>query len=96
MKYRLTEDWLEYKKGHVFADRLEVHCYGSVVTDIELSLLLKTGILEEVKEEAFEVVPSPRIDYCCECGNDHGYDCPLLLVKEKLDEVKTLLLSLKK
>lgn len=27
-------------------------------------------------EDKIAVVPSGRIDYCCECKTDHGYDCP--------------------
>lgn len=23
-----------------------------------------------------KIVPSDRIDYCCECGKEHGYFCP--------------------
>lgn len=23
-----------------------------------------------------KIEPSARIDYCCECKKDHGYDCP--------------------
>ncbi len=23
-----------------------------------------------------EIMPSPRIDYCSDCGKEHGYDCP--------------------
>lgn len=26
--------------------------------------------------EKITIVPSARIDYCCECKKDHGYDCP--------------------
>lgn len=29
------------------------------------------------KTESLVIVPSGRIDYCCECKKDHGYDCPL-------------------
>lgn len=63
MKYRLTEYWLEYKKGHVFECRefysphegnLVILKTGDkeprTVSDVDFSLLLKTGILEEVKE----------------------------------------------
>lgn len=28
-------------------------------------------------EPKIKVVVSDRIDYCCECGKMHGYDCPL-------------------
>ncbi len=44
----------------------------------------------EVVGEKIEIVPSGRIDYCSQCGNEHGYDCPLDKQKpqkiEKLDE----------
>lgn len=29
------------------------------------------------EKEAFEIVPSPRIDYCGACKAEHGYKCPL-------------------
>ena len=28
-------------------------------------------------DEQLKIVPSPRIDYCCECKKYHGYNCPL-------------------
>lgn len=28
-------------------------------------------------KEKIQVVPSPRIDYCSQCGKEHGFDCPL-------------------
>lgn len=54
MRYRLTEDWLgEYKKGHVF----DMDGIGEIgMSRVELSLLIKTGILEEVKEEEWPKV----------------------------------------
>lgn len=30
----------------------------------------------ELVEEKITIVPSGRIDYCCECDAEHGYDCP--------------------
>lgn len=35
---------------------------------------LLSALQEE--ENVITVVPSARIDYCCECKTDHGYDCP--------------------
>jgi hypothetical protein len=29
------------------------------------------------KISSMEIVPSGRIDWCCECREEHGYDCPL-------------------
>lgn len=37
-----------------------------------------------VEEEGIKIVPSDRIDYCCECEEDHGYICP----QEKKEECK--------
>ncbi len=45
----------------------------------------KEGMTEEIAKKVIEylnrddikVVPSPRIDYCSQCGNEHGFDCPL-------------------
>lgn len=28
------------------------------------------------KMEGIEIVTSDRIDYCCQCKKEHGYDCP--------------------
>lgn len=33
-----------------------------------------------------EIVPSGRIDYCCECKTDHGYDCPKDMPNTKEEE----------
>lgn len=41
---------------------------------------------EERIAEAFKVIPSPRIDWCCECKTEHGYDCPKELPKEGWEE----------
>lgn len=40
------------------------------------------GFTYNEKGVDIEIVPSGRIDYCCECKKDHGYDCPLDLSKE--------------
>lgn len=37
---------------------------------------------KEEEKEKITIVPSGRIDYCGECKQDHGYDCPLDKVKE--------------
>lgn len=29
-----------------------------------------------------EIVPSPRIDWCCDCKAEHGYDCPTDFLRE--------------
>jgi hypothetical protein len=60
MKYELTKDWLDYKKGHVF-DTTSYE-WGSLwsfgkqgkLDVIVFSLLLHTGILEEVTEERWK------------------------------------------
>ncbi len=32
---------------------------------------------KEIKEKLeFEIIPSPRIDYCGACDAEHGYECP--------------------
>lgn len=49
---------------------------------------------EEVDYSSIKIEPSDRIDYCCMCKKDHGYDCPLetppipekLTVDDVLDE----------
>lgn len=63
MKYRLTEDWLEYKKGQEFFKhredlwlKISTDIDRFIANEVELSLLLKTGILEEVKEEEWAYV----------------------------------------
>lgn len=28
------------------------------------------------KKLKIQIVPSPRIDYCVDCGKEHGFDCP--------------------
>lgn len=69
MKYKLTKDWLDYKKGHVFDGKpfveetfeyenldfgTTVKTIKKTISDVELSLLLHTGILEEVTEERWK------------------------------------------
>lgn len=34
-----------------------------------------------------EIVPSGRIDYCCECKTDHGYFCPKEESKKVIEEI---------
>lgn len=118
MKYRLTEDWLEYKKGDVFTYSKEkwLTQNGSLkedVTPIELSLLLKTGLLEEVKEEEWPILGDSvwYVDTYGEIEKDmwtgvNKYDQILkergnvfpnkIAAKEASEQIKTLLLSLKK
>lgn len=32
--------------------------------------------LDNLKPKQFDIVPSPRIDWCGDCQKEHGYDCP--------------------
>lgn len=51
------------KFGYTFSWVLHKDFTQPKVTDLKL--------VEET-----EIVPSPRIDYCCACDAEHGYDCP--------------------
>lgn len=100
MKYRLTEDWLEYKKGHVMEDDDKVDAFKAIRT-----LLLKTGIIEEAKEEED---PMTRLVF----KTDALFKTHLLsendqarrmfefyvgdYIKSDAEKIKTLLLSLRK
>lgn len=47
-------------------------CYGKVLTTPLCSLDCSC----ECHRESIGVVPSPRQDYCVDCGKVHGYHCP--------------------
>lgn len=117
-KYRLTEDWLgKYKKGDEFpvtstGELLSPNSSHQIANSIETSLLLKTGILEEVKEEVplksgeiyWYVSPTCRVDKFVWRGDSMDNDlkyCGNVFhsetdAKEASEKIKTLLLSLKK
>lgn len=44
------------------------------------------------KEEKIEIVVADRIDYCVDCGKEHGFDCPLTpkSFSDRFDERFTL------
>lgn len=54
---------------------------------------------QALKEAKFDidikVVPSPRIDYCLDCDDYHGYDCPkdALKVPARLNELDKAFLA---
>ena len=43
------------------------------------AIFIRPKLSKEALEpaEKIQIIPSGRIDYCCECKKDHGYDCPL-------------------
>lgn len=75
------------------ADFLQEHCEATGCPTKELNgTTMNYEVCEtsgttmgEIFDDAIEIHPSERIDWCGDCQKEHGYDCPL---EDKLPEKK--------
>lgn len=75
------------------ADFLYEHCEATGCPTKELNGTPMNNEMSETSgvtmgdlfNDAIEIHPSERIDWCCDCQKEHGYECPL---EDKLPEKK--------